>query len=382
MIQCDVRCYKIYDCKFTNWMQEVHDKWTYDDFMNSEEYRKYWISITSLAYDEQKEDVYLGIGSFSNELLWKFSRKTGKMESMGYERFADPYDAKFHRSMEMDGRTLYAATALFHDVDKQFEAKGGRLVKFDLDTGKYELVAVPTERIYIQSIAMDRKRQVIYGFGASPEVFWKHDLKANKSSFIAHIGSGGEIGQAHNPVIDDKGGVWGTYGILRAFAYDTGPDSLRLFRYDPGTDRMEFFKYGLPRVCHNDKAKPDTSFNGGDGYLYFGTEAGALSRLNPETGEVKLLCKPTGGRRLAGLVRSRRNGLLYGLTGEDYHVSLFAYDTEKEKLVDVVPVYEPVTGECPVRIHHAVVTGDDVIYAGENDNRDRPGYLWEIAVKL
>ena len=56
--------------------------------------------------------------------------------------------------------------------------------------------------------------------------------------------------QAHNPVIDKDGNVWGTYGILRAFSYRTGPDSLRLFRYSPDTDEMTFFDHGLPPVSY------------------------------------------------------------------------------------------------------------------------------------
>lgn len=381
MLKADINIHKIYDCRFDNWMNEVHDKWIYDDFLNSDTYRKYWISITSLAYDAKNNDIYLGIGSFSNELLWKLNRNTNKIESLGYEKFADRYDAKFHRSLEIDGNSLYCASALFHDVDRQFEAKGGRLLRFDIPSQTYELAAIPVDRIYIQSIALDKKRQVIYGFGASPEVFWKHDLSSGKSNLIAYIGSGAEFAQAHNPVIDDRGRVWGTYGILRAFAYDTGPDSLRLFCYDPDSDKMEFFKYGLPRLGIKDKSKPDTALNGEDGYIYFGTEEGALVRLNPENAELKLLCKPGNSRRLAGLVRSKKDGYLYGITGEDYDVSLFSYDTKNEKLLDVVPFYEQKTGQRPVRIHHAVITDDNVIYAGENDNRDRPGYLWECIIK-
>jgi outer membrane protein assembly factor BamB len=377
VLNFQVGTYKIYDVKFDNWMKDVNDKWVYDDFINDESYKKYWISLTSLAHHKKSNSIYIGIGSFSNELLWKFDRETKKIESLGYEKFADKYDAKFHRSLEVDGDTIYAASALFHDVDKQFEAKGGRLVSYDITTNKFRLLAIPIDRVYIQSIALDKKSKVIYGFGASPEVFWSYDLKENKSKFIAHIGSGAEFAQAHNPVIDDDGKVWGTYGILRAFAYDVGPDSTRLFCYDPKKDSMEFFKYGLPKDDYDDKARPDTSLNGGDGYIYFGTEAGTLARLNPKSGEVKKLCKPTTSKRLAGLVRNEKDGLLYGACGEDYQVQLFAYDTEKEKLVDMKPIINNETRERPVRIHHMVITDDGVIYAGENDNRDRPGYLWE-----
>lgn len=49
----------------------------------------------------------------------------------------------------------------------------------------------------------------------------------------------------------------------------------------------------------------------------------------------------------------------------------------KEKLVNIKRFYNYENDEDPVRIHHAVITYDNVIYAAENDNMDRSGYLWE-----
>ena len=376
MLKCEVKYYKIYDHHFTNWRTQVHDKWVYDDFLKDEDYRKKWISITSVANDDRNNKIYAGIGSFSSELLWCFDRDKKEFESMGYEKIAAMHDGKFHRSLEMDDDgSLYGAIALFHDLDKQFEAKGGRLVRFDTNKKIFDILAVPMERIYVQSIALDKTNKVIYGFGASPEVFWKYDIKKEESRFIAYIGSSAEFGEAHCPVIDDDGRVWGTYGIVRAFAMDPGPDSIRLFYYDPKTDEMEFLKFGLPAVC-GDKGKVDTAINGGDGYIYFGTVGGALVRLDPKTTEVKMLGKPSSKGRMTGLARGS-DGLLYGIVGDEYDVSLFTYDTKNERFKDMVQFYNREDGISPVRIHHMVMTKDNVIYAGENDNNTRPGYLWE-----
>lgn len=371
--------YKIYDRKYTNWWTEVHNNWVFDDMIAHEEYRKEWISITSVASDDRNNDIYLGIGSFANELLWKFNRQTKEITSMGYEKIADKYDGKFHRSLELDyDGSLYAGIALFHDLDKQFEAKGGKLIKYNTKSGEFTDLGIPAERIYIQSIALDKKRKVIYGFGATPEVFWKHDLKKGESKFIAYIGNSAEICQAHCPVIDDKGRVWGTYGIIRAFEMEPGSDSIRLFNYDPDTDKMEFLNYGLPSIL-GDKGKPDTALNGGDGYLYFGTVGGSLVRLNPENGEIKLLGKPCTKSRMGALARSR-DGLLYGIAGECGEIVLFSYDTKKEEFIDIVPFYDKQAGISPERIHNMVITDDNVIYAGENDNNTRSSYLWECII--
>lgn len=137
----NVSHYAIYDQKFDNWKSEVLDRWTYDDFVRDPQYKKKWISITSLAYHQPSDAVYLGIGSFSAELLWKFDRKAKTITSCGYEKVGEPFDAKFHRSLELDGNTLYGGVALFHDIDKQFTAKGGRLVKYDINTGEFTFLA-------------------------------------------------------------------------------------------------------------------------------------------------------------------------------------------------------------------------------------------------
>ena len=379
-MQLKVRTHKIYDAHFDNWEQEVQDKWVYDDFVADPLYSKEWISVTSLAYHEKSDAVYIGIGSFSKELLWKLDRRTGKVESMGYENIGDRYDAKFHRSLEIDGDVIYAGAALFHDPDKQFVAKGGRIVRYDIETGKFEFLGLPCPRIYIQSMALDRERKMLYGFGASPEVFWKFDLNTMEGGPVAYISSGAEFIEAHNPVIDDRGRVWGTYGILRAFAYDVGPDSVRLFCYDPETDTVDFTKISLPNGKDGSKSIPDHSMNGGDGYLYFGLTRGALMRFDPETREVKTLYENAEGRRMAGMCIGK-DGNLYLTTGEeDEIVKLVCYDLKNETVLWEKPI-ETEDGERPMRIHHMISAADGTLFAGENDNHHRSGYLWEISVE-
>lgn len=374
-----VNHYAIYDCKVDNWKENILDKWVYDDFVADPTMGKEWISLTSLAYHKGTNQVFVGIGSFRSELLWRFDRAARTLHSCGYEKVGDRFDGKLHRSLELDGDTLYGGVALFHDIDKQFQAKGGRLVKYDIPTGKFTFLGCPWEPAYIQSIALDKKRQVIYGFGALPEIFFKHDLKTGESRLLAHIGNGCELAESHNPGIDEKGRVWGTYGILRAFSYRTGPDSIRLMRYDPDTDEVTFFPYGFPRTdMEGDKGKPDTMLLGPDGKLYVGTDYGVLARLDPETAQIEQLCKPhPDTKRMSALAFHPTNGLLYGFTGDHYDVHLFAYDTKKDELVFCKSVAAE-DGVAPVRIHHMVFSDDGVIYAGENDNNDRSSYLWEV----
>lgn len=381
MTTLTIRAHAIWDERFDNWESEVRDRWVYDDFLRDARYAEKWISITSLAYHRGTDAVFCGVGSFRGELLWKFDRKTQRFSPAGYRAVGGAFDAKFHRSLEICGDSLYGGTALFHDADKQFEAEGGRLVRYDIPTGAFETLAIPVERIYIQSIAMDRRRGILYGFGGFPEVFWRYDLASGQARFIAYLGSGFECGQAHCPVLDDAGRVWGTYGILRAFAYSTGPDSIRLFHYDPDADRMAFLPHGLVKTCREDKARVDTALNIGDGFLYFGTEAGALERLDPATGEATLLAVPStnGSGRLAGLCYRPQDGLLWGATGDNGQTELFAYDPRADKLMLMRP-FADAKGERPEKIHQMICTDDGTLYAGENDNETRAGYLWSCEI--
>ncbi len=379
-----VKHYKIYDEKIDDWNGRILDKWVYDDFVNDPTVKKGWISLTSLAVHEPSDTILVGIGSFSAELLWKFDTKSKTFTSCEYEKVGEKHDAKFHRSMEIDGDTMYGGIALFHDIDKQFEAKGGRIVKYDINSGEFEFLDRPYPPAYIQSIAYDKKRKIIYSFCAMPEVFCRYDIDTKESRLIAHLGNGCEIAQSHNPVIDNDGNVFGTYGVLRAFSYRTGPDSVRIMKYSPDTDKVDFLSYGYPRTDKaGDKGKPDTQILGPDGNIYVGTDYGMLARLNPKTLEVKALCNPDPNeKRLSALAFSPKDGLLYGLTGEHYKTKLFAYDINKDELVFTQEVYDTNSPSVkPDRFHHMVITKDGTIYAGENDNNDRSSYLWEIVVE-
>ena len=375
------RAYKIVDRAFTNWDSEVKDKWVYDDFKGKEDYIHDWISMTSVQNDEASRQVYVGIGSFDGRLLYSFDRESKAFRDLDYGSVAEPYDAKFHCSLEVDSNgDIYGGLAQFHDIDKQFEAKGGRLVKYIPSTQTYEFLGVPNKGSYIQSIVLDRERRMIYGFTLSPEYFFKYDLSSAQMEVIMTVGNSCELCQAHNPVIDDDGLVWGTYGICRAFAYDTGIDSIRLFAYNPVDGTVDFKKYGLPRLGGGDKGQIDRALNGQDGYLYFGGISGSFSRMNPRTGEITSYGKPCPNKRLAGLCLGK-DGCIYGVGGDNYYVTVFRFHMSTEKLEILGRIYDETLQESPVRIHAITITDDGVLYCGENDNNFRSSYLWEVTVE-
>ena len=130
------RALKLQDVHYGNrWFDEVEDRWNYDDLKADPCWRSGWISVDCLLYDERDDRVYMGITSLAADIFRAYDRGVSKRDAslrdgigqfvdLGYDRIADPYDAKFHRSLvkwERDG-CLYAAIALLHDVD---DGRGG-----------------------------------------------------------------------------------------------------------------------------------------------------------------------------------------------------------------------------------------------------------------
>lgn len=381
-MKCKVKAHKLKDVRFDDWHTEVHNNWVFDDFHKPENKRYVagWVSFDCLLLDKKKDLLYCGVASFGNDLLYEFDLKTRKFRSLGFETIANRYDGKIHRSLEMDtDGSIYAATSLFHDCDRQFDAPGGRLIKYDPKTETLEELAIPIPHNYIQSIGLDTTRKIVYGYTICPEKVFRYDLKTGVTKDLGFISNSMQWCGAHNPGIDDEGNCWGTYGILRAFADSPGPDALRLFKYSPDSDKTEWFRHGVPRVSPDDEGRIDCIINGGDGFLYVGTDAGALVRLDPRTADVELLAKPAPTKRLQGLVAGA-DELLYGVCGDQNQTRLFSYDRKADRVVDLGPVYDQEINEYAARCHHICMTDDRTIYVGENDNFTRSSYLWECQV--
>ena len=132
-----VRALKLEDVSYGNqWFDEVEDHWDYEEFIDRPEWRKGWVSMDCALYNPGDDRVYLGVTSFAAEIFKAYDRGTGHFVDLGYSRIADPFDAKFHRSLVKgtDG-CLYAAIALLHDVDHHWDAPGSPIVKYDPRSG-------------------------------------------------------------------------------------------------------------------------------------------------------------------------------------------------------------------------------------------------------
>jgi len=381
-----VRAHILKNRRFDNWESEVEGRWKIEDLRADEGYCNDWISFDSLAWDEKSRQLYVGLTSINNDFFYVYDPAREMFASLRFQRISDKFDAKFHRSLEIDDDgMIYGATALLHDVDQQHEAEGGKLVRYDPAEDLYKVLAIPVPHHYIQSINLDRRRRIIYGFTYPAEYLFRYDLETGQCRTLAYIGNSVMLCQPHRASFDRYGRLWGTWGESRAFEDMLGPVPIRIFCYNPDKDEFTWFQHGFPKVDETDPARIDQMMLADDGFIYAGTTAGGFSRLDPETGEVEDLGKPFPNPRLAGLVQGP-DGLIYGAGNAGYGVGgegearLFAFDPEAGELEDLGPIYDGETKAGAVKVHILVATGDGTLYAGENDNVLRSSYLWECVV--
>lgn len=119
--------------------------------------------------------------------------------------------------------------------------------------------------------------------------------------------------------------------------------------------------------------------NGGDGYLYFGTMAGALVRVEPRERQIECLGKPLVQSRCEGLVLGPGN-LLYGAGGAEYDSHVFSYDRKVRVFTHLGPLEDAAGTQCWL-VHDMVRSHDGRLWIAECDVPARAGYLWEVEVR-
>jgi hypothetical protein len=372
-----VKAHWIKNTPIPDYESEVEGNWTWEQMRATPRYQD-WVSFCSLVWDRKTDLVYAGIASFENDIFWTFDRSGGTFTSLNYRSFGDKYDAKFHRSLELDeDGTFYAATALLHDPNHMMDTQGGKLLKYEPASGKYTLLDIPVPHHYIQSITLDPARRVIFGATFPAEILFRYDMKTGQSRQIAYIGAGYAMGQAEKMAVDHTGRLWGTWVQIRAWEAGSRPKSRFLFCYDPAKDDMTWFLHGIPKLFPGDQGTVDTMLSAEDeDMIYIGSSQGALCRLDPRTADVELLGKPCNGRRLTGL-RLGPDGRLYGVGGDGERVRVFSFDRKSKKITHYGIVYDHEYGEGADHCHDMCLTDDYTVFAGENDNPRRSGFLWE-----
>jgi hypothetical protein len=397
-----VQAHILREYKLDGWEEKITGRWTYRDISEDPVWFRGWISFDSVTWNPNDKKLYCGLNSLDGDLLYKFDPKSQQFECLKTQQWADRFDVKIHRTLLLNPRDqcFYFATSLLHDLDQQREAKGGKLLKFNPRTCDYQVIGVPVSHLYIQSIAADWEREILYGFTYPSEALFKTNLRTGTSKILAHIGNAIMFVQPHNAVVDKQGWLWGTYAETRAWDETLGRQPVRIFKYHPDQDKFCWLEYGLSRRDNKeqlieDPPKPKVSAStlsetrhkedfgfcdsmayDGDRYIYAGTVAGVLSRIDTQTCRVEKIAHVMAAGRFPAL--TVKEGVLYGAGGVRGYTQLIRWDTHTSRIEGYTDLVDDKLNDRPARIHELAVDDEHRIYLGENDNHKRSSFLWTV----
>jgi hypothetical protein len=401
MSQLPVKGHVLRNVRLTGWKEQIVGRWSYRDLVADSRWRQGWISFDAVCYHPDDGGVYCGLNSIDGDLLYRFDAGKGSFSCLHSQRWTDCFDVKIHRTLLYNpkDRCLYFGTSMLHDVDEQQQAGGGKLVRYDPRADRYEVLGVPLPMLYIQSIAADFERGLIYGFTYPAEALFQFDLESRRGTVLAYTGNSLAMSQPHNPVVDAEGWLWGTYAETRAWDEIPGPCPIRLFKYHPEERRFVWFDHGLPRRCDREQllADPDkpsgaTSSLGetrhatdlgfcdsmafdGRRYVYAGTVAGVLCRIDTQTDKVEKLAHVMATGRFPALCVGP-DGTLYGAGGMKGHTQVMRLRPGSDRIESFFHLHDPNLNDGPARIHEMAVDPAGQLYLAENDNHERSSYLW------
>lgn len=401
----EVKSHLLRDVKLEGWSERIAGRWHYRDLAADPQWRNGWISFDALAFNPADGGVYCGLNSIDGDLLYRYDPAAQMFTCLNTRRWADAFDSKIHRTLllHQGDDCFYFATSLLHDIDQQTEAAGGKLVRYDWRSDEFTILAVPAPPLYVQSIALDQQRDIIYGFTYPAEMLFRHDLATGKTRILGYIGNAIAFAQPHNAVVDRHGWLWGTCAETRAWDERTGPCPIRLFKYHPDDDRFVWFDFGLARKADRgqlaDDPEPsafsapdlaetrtkddfgycDSMAYDGNRYIYAGTVAGVLCRIDVDTNVVEKVAHVMQSGRFPALAFGP-DGRLYGAGGMKGETALCRFDPGTLRIERWEGIIDPATGERPARIHELCVATDGTVFLAENDNHLRSSYLWSVKI--
>ena len=354
------------------------------------------VSFVSLHHHEPNGQIYCGLTSFANQILIRFDPDTKQFTDIEYQNrdFCERYDVKIHRSFEPDGEgNILFAIAGLHQLKTNPDAPGGRVMRLHPETGEIDVVCRPVPRDYIQTIALDRKRKIVYG-----------NCHPLGNSFGFDMNNGETFGMAepiasHKARCDNEGNLWGTSRTRTRPIHHVLEEDLEVVRkvitkrsiadipvlYKYNRDHgYQYLPEGLPVVNCGAQAIAN-GLDIGDGGMFLTTNNGGLYRVDKETGESEQFAFHLGGR-LEGIAYDADRGLLFCAGGNYYSTHVFVVDVnEKRRISPFWPIADHETGERCIIVHAltlAMRNGKYLAYVGETDNPNRSGYLWECEIEV
>jgi hypothetical protein len=313
-------------------------------------------------------DVVYGVTSGDKCHVFRFDPQAKKVTVL-----ADiPGPNTVLKGFVMDGDVLYAGTMLTKEQVWWLAGRNGG--KYELEdtnlypiekswnTGhlyrisgiggaspKLEDLGVPVEGQGIHTMAIDAKRQLIYGLTTPTGRFFIYNIRTGKTETVTFGTTASEVSNHMVGTVEVVKDLTGFppgdvefNNKLIAKAMHVMPDGVlytsgwngQIIRYDPKIakpqDRFKAVGW-IPSVPGRQHWNSLDAIVEHDGKLYMGTSDGYIIRLDPSTNDIENLGKPISSIQVRGLAFSPLDGRLYGISGgEDQGISRFwCCDTAK-----------------------------------------------------
>ena len=310
------------------------------------------------------------------------------------------------KGMVLDNDTIYVGTMLskcqlWQTGRKQggsYELEDANLYQIDesMNTGHlYKItgiggvdpklidLGIPVSGQGIHTMAMDRKRGLIYGLTYPAGRFFIFDTKADKTETITFGTTGGRVSNAmvsSVEVIKDltsflPGAVEFNNKLIAKAMHVTGKGTLytsgfrgQIVKYDPNIknpqDRFTTVAYipSVPGRQHWNRIDEIIEHNG---KLYMGTSDGYIISLDPATDTIENYGKPIRAIEVMGMAFSPIDGKLYGVNGgdEDGISRFWCYDLDTGSYVVDYPALQIFNNKRPVG--DVICTKDGALVFGE-----------------
>jgi len=115
----------------------------------------------------------------------------------------------------------------------------------------------------------------------------------------------------------------------------------------------------------------------GSRYIYAGTVAGVLCRIDTFTDGVEKVAHVMATGRFPALAMDAR-GILYGGGGMQGHTQIMRWDPRGSVIDSFYNLRDPERNDGPARIHEMAIDESGCLYLAENDNHCRSSYLWTV----
>jgi sugar lactone lactonase YvrE len=159
--------------------------------------------------------------------------------------------------------------------------------------------------------------------------------------------------------------------------FDTGlsrKSDLRQLLPDP--PKPEGVEAALEQTRHTtDYGFADSMAFDGTRYIYVGTVAGVLCRIDTHTDKVEKIAHVMSTGRFPALAFAP-DGTLCGAGGMNGHTQIMRWRPGSDRIESYLDLRDPVLDEAPERVHEIAVDADGTLYLAENDNHHRSSYLW------